>query len=703
MGTAGYMSPEQVRGQTADHRSDIFSFGSVLYEMLSGRRAFERESPAETMAAIAREDPRELSDLSNSLPPALERIVRHCLEKAPDERFQSARDLAFDLAALATVSSAEKGPAALPPGGQFPWRRLLAATILLAVGYTLGWLRSGPSSPADRTLSHTRFAQVTDSPGLELTPRLSPDGESLVYAADASGNFDIYTLRVGGHNAVNLTADSKEDDWAPALSADGRQIAFRSERAGGGIFLMGATGESVRRLTDFGYDPTWSADGRYVAVASEGVRDPISRVDVSELWVVSVEDGARRLLTKGDAVLPAWSPDGVRIAFVRTRGQEKQLTLWTISAAESADTDEAPMMNDDALNFYPSWSSDSKTLYFSSDRGGPENVWRVPIDPRTGRAVGEPEPMTVPAVYAGSTSSSRQGTRLAFETRTSRSRLRRVAFDASRGRLVGAPQEFFAVSRDLWSPRLSPDGEWVAVYRVAGGGSNEDLLVIKTDGTRYRQLTDDAATDRSPIFSPSGEKIAFYSNRNGSRSQIFEVHTDGSGLRQLGSLEEHSLYYPLYSPDGSRLVAADELGGTWLLDLDRPSAEWTALHQPASDEPLGDQVSSWTRDGKWIAGDLIDKSFRRIGIFVESAETGERRRLTTRGQSPRWLSDSRRILYAEAGTIRLLDTVTGRESPVHVEPAPWQIWGFDLAQDERTLLLLEGASESDIWMMTEES
>lgn len=702
LGTVGYMSPEQVRGQTADRRSDIFSFGSVLYEMLSGRRAFERESPAETMAAIAREDPPELSDPSIRLPPALERIVHHCLEKAPDERFQSARDLAFDLASLATVSSAEKGPVAFPAAGPFSWRRVLAAAILLALGYSLGWLRSRSSVPAQGAASRARFVQVTDSPGMELTPRLSPDGESLIYAADASGNLDIYTLRVGGHNAVNLTAEAREDDWAPALSADGRQIAFRSERDGGGIFLMGATGESIRRLTDFGYDPTWSPDGRYIAVASEGVRDPGSRIDVSELSVVSVEDGARRLLTKGDAVQPAWSPDGLRIAFVGTFGREKRSTLWTIPAAGPPDTGAVPVMDDDARNFYPSWSSDGKTLYFSGDRGGPTNLWRVAIDPRTGRAVGEPEPMTAPAAEARSPGPSRQGTRLTFETWSSRSRLRRVAFDAARVQVVGTPQEFWSVSRILEAPSLSPDGEWVAVYRWAGGGANEDLLLVKTDGSRYRQLTDDAASDRSPRFSPNGQRVAFYSSRSRLRSQIFETHTDGSGLRQLGDLASHSLFYPIYSPDGSRIAAVDVLGGTWLLDLQTPSADWTPLHRADSGEPLADGVTSWARDGKWIAGDLVDKSFRRIGVFIESAQTGVRRRLTTKGQSPRWLSDSRRLLYLDAGTIRLLDTATGRESEVLAQTASWRLWGFDLAADERSLVLLEGASESDIWMRTEE-
>ena len=377
--------------------------------------------------------------------------------------------------------------------------------------------------------------------------------------------------------------------------------------------------------------------------------------------------------------------------------------MWTLAAAGAVEEDAAPVMDDDAGNFYPRWSEDGKTLYFSSDRGGPTNLWRVAIDPRTGLATGEPEPMTVPAGDARNTSFSRQETRLAFEAWSFRTRLRQAAFDASRGLLAGSPREFWSVSRRLEAPRLSPDGEWVVVTRWAGGGSNEDLLVVKTDGSGYRQLTDDESRDRSPRFSPDGQRVAFYSSRNGSPAQIYEVHTDGSGLRRFENPEGRSLYYPLYAPDASRLAAADEVGGTWLLDLENPSAGWTSLHRPVSGEPLGDTVSSWSADGKRIAGDSIDKSFRRLGIYVESIETGERRRLTTTGGSPRWLSDSRRILYLDSGTIRLLDSVTGQGPQVHAEPAPWQLWGFDLAQDERTLLLLEVAFESDIWVMSEDS
>ncbi|HET7292771.1 MAG TPA: protein kinase, partial [Vicinamibacteria bacterium] len=238
LGTVGYMSPEQVKGSAADARSDIFSFGAVLYEMLTGQRAFKRETAAETMTAILKEDPPEFLSASGALPGGLDRIVRHCLEKQPGERFQSARDLAFDLEAA--FGSAVSGPASrTAAGASAPRLRWLAgaALALLAVAFFAG-LRVGRSTPS-ASLATPLFTQVTDLPGLERHPSLSPDGRSLVYVSDARGNDDVYLLRIGGRKPINLTEDSDDDDGAPAFSPDGSQIAFRSERKGGGIFVMG--------------------------------------------------------------------------------------------------------------------------------------------------------------------------------------------------------------------------------------------------------------------------------------------------------------------------------------------------------------------------------------------------------------------------------------------------------------------------------
>jgi serine/threonine protein kinase len=184
LGTAGYMSPEQVRGIEVDHRSDIFVFGSILFEMLSGKRAFKRDTSAETMTAILKEDPPELTEMNRSISPALDRIVRHCLEKNPDQRFQSARDLAFDLEAVSPSSKTSVGMVARPSAVQqvrrFQWVIVLALVALAAgLGYFFGH-RTKPSS-------ELTYHQLTFRKGTVLSARYAPDNRTVIYSAAWGG------------------------------------------------------------------------------------------------------------------------------------------------------------------------------------------------------------------------------------------------------------------------------------------------------------------------------------------------------------------------------------------------------------------------------------------------------------------------------------------------------------------------------------
>ena len=175
--------------------------------------------------------------------------------------------------------------------------------------------------------------QLTDLPGQERQAQIGPTAPRSCSWATPSGNPDIYLQRVGGRNPVNLTPDSPAADTAPAFSPDGERIAFRSERDGEGIYVMGSTGESVKRLTDFGHDPAWSPDGKQIVFSSGDGQNPWSRNALAQLWVVPSSGGEVRQLTKGgDAVQPSWSPSGRRIAFWGLRHDSGQRDLWTIPA-----------------------------------------------------------------------------------------------------------------------------------------------------------------------------------------------------------------------------------------------------------------------------------------------------------------------------------------------------------------------------------
>ncbi|MDQ5872849.1 MAG: serine/threonine-protein kinase, partial [Acidobacteriota bacterium] len=693
MGTVGYMSPEQVRGKPADHRSDIFSFGAVLYEMLSGKRAFRGESAAETMAAIAQKDPPELSGIDSPLAPALDRIVRHCLEKNPNERFQSARDLAFDLQSL-TTSTGSTG-IAVSGSGRSKRRLLSALAVLVALAVAAGIGRWTARTPATAAAAPGHFAALTDRPGLERSPAVAPDGRSFAYVGGASGNEDVFVQRVGGRNPTNLTADSPARDEAPAFSPDGEQIAFRSDREGGGLFVMGATGESLRRVTDFGFDPSWSPDGRELAVATEPIRDPTTRATVSEIWAVDVSTGKRRLVSRGDGVSPRWSPNGHRIAYWGLPARKSQRDVFTVAADGSESDAPVPVTNDGEFDWSPAWSPDARFLYFSSDRGGTMNLWRVAIDEKTGRVLGPPEPVTTPASWVSHATFSRNGN-LLFATLGERSNLMKVGFDPAREAVVGSPAAILKGTRLISSLDWSPDGQWLVFDGPKG--SREDLYLIRADGSGYRQLTDAPFQHRVPRWSPDGSRIAFYSNRGGT-AQIWTIHPDGSGLEQVSSLENGALY-PAWSPDSRRIaVTGSGKYPNAILELGRMDGKGVVVLPLL---PTGDNLNpfSWSPDGRLLAG-FRDREDRSTEVLLYSLVARRYESVDPSGRSPHFLSDSRRLLFQKDNGVVLLDTATKQSKPIlpaGTLPDGWAM-KFSVSKDDRQLAYIETQREGDVWMM----
>ena len=232
-----------------------------------------------------------------------------------------------------------------------------------------------------------------------------------------NGQYDLFLLRIGGRNPVPLTADSRVDDWQPAFSPDGEQVAFRSERDGGGIFLMVPSGESVRRLSDFGFDPSFSRDGREIVVGTVGFQIPTDRAGRGELWAIEVETGQKRQdhAPRGRDPAALVSPHGTRIAYWGLRKDSGQRDVWTVAADGSEPASGGVAVTERrALDWSPAWAPDGRHLYFSSERGGTMSLWRVPIDEATGRVLGEPEPLTTPALWSGhySVATRRQADRL---------------------------------------------------------------------------------------------------------------------------------------------------------------------------------------------------------------------------------------------------------------------------------------------------
>jgi eukaryotic-like serine/threonine-protein kinase len=688
LGTAAYMAPEQAKGKAVDKRADIWAFGCVLYEMLTGRRAFDGETITDVLAAIVTRDP-DWAALPPGLPVADRQLLERCLTRDPRLRL---RDIGE--ARVLLSGSLQGGASATPDGRPPPHSGSRTALVVLSVlaAAAAGYLLGGRAPASPPRLLQTTFQQVTDQPGLERQPTIAPDGRMVVYVSEARGRSDLYSLRVGGRNAILLTADSEHDDYAPAFSPDGNRLAFRSERDGGGIFVMEATGESVRRVADSGFDPRWSPDGTELVVADERVFDPMSRAMHSRIRIVRLADGETRLVSEADGVGPRWSPSGRRIVFWgsrRERGNERD--IFTVAADGSEAQAPVSVTEDPDVDWSPTWSPDGRHVYFASSRGGTMNLWRVPIDEASGRTQGPPEPVTTPTAWSGSFEFAADGRTLVFSDLDERSVVFVAGFDPVQGRLTEPPRQVLQ-GRAINSIDVTRDGHTVAFSQR--GRPWEALGIIRVDGSGWSRITDHEFFHRLPSWSPDASRLLFYMNRGLGR--LWTIRPDGSGLAEIALPEGLTGgVYPVWSPDGTRLAAAFE-EGVAVLDPSASPARVLERFDPGLDlRPF-----SWSPDGRSIAGAARYAS--RDELILLDLQTRTRRVVASDGSSPAWLPDGRRLLYAGRTHLSLLDTQTGRVEPLIAGPRLYDQWGrtVALSTDGRTLVYVQSQSEGDVWMMT---
>ena len=603
LGTVGYMSPEQARGQPADARSDIFSLGAILYEMLSGRRAFHRDSGIDTLSAILKEEPPDLVITNQLVPPGLERLVRHCLEKDPALRFQTARDLVFDLETLSSDSVSGSLGMAAPPA-RAPLRnrwRLLLVAALVVVGVAAGtWVLVGRMRGGVPGPPRLAFQRLTSQPGAETKPALSPDGETVAFVSAASGNRDIWIQRVGSDKAINLTADSPAAEMDPSFSPDGSLISFHSDRDGGGLFVMGPAGESVRRVTAGGFSPDWTPDGKEIVYADEEITSPLLR-NRSKLWVANVASGQKRPLLATDGVEPAVSPHGLRVAYWALKGDTAQRDIYTIPLAGLKEGESPlPVTDDAAVDFSPFWSPDGRILYFGSDRGGSFNLWRVAIDEATGRTRGEPEPVTLPTTWAGifpgSFRGARSRARIAFTAPAELMTIEKVTLDPATLAPAGPPAVLRRGSAMFLDLELSPDGSTLATRTQ---GATENLCVLSADGTSLRQLTRDSFRNRWARWSPDGQRIFFYSNRSGAYG-VWTINPDGSEMTRVPVLPDVSWTAPVPSPDGTLIALGRQSTSHVVVVALAPGAAGSGAAPAPLLEIEGKWAWDWSPDGRQL-------------------------------------------------------------------------------------------------------
>jgi Tol biopolymer transport system component len=535
LGTAGYMSPEQVRGLPADQRSDIFSFGALLYEMLSGRRAFAHDTAVETMTAILKDEPPDLAGADNAIPGGLERIVHHCLEKNPEERFQSARDLAFDLTNIAGVSGISRGVATNSGRRALSPRAVTAAVAALAAGLLLGaGLMARLRKPAEA--EPIRVRTLTFS-GRDMEPSASPDGRLVAFTSSRDGVPRIWIKQLAGGGEAPLTAGP---DRSARFAPDGSSVLFlRDLGATQALYRIGLVGGEPRKLADDVVEADWSPDGRRIAF----VRARGGSEMTSALAILDTGSGAETVLLRqsGKNLFdPRWSPDGRAIAFVR--GETiMHASVWQLVLLDVASRKERTLGVPGPASPLGgiAWSGEGKEIYFMrsenvlGDISGSQGRL-VRCDVATGKetpllwATGL-FPLSMGALgVAGYCDVAGPGL-LLFDSRPQRQNLRELQLSGGVAADGGGRLLTRGSSSDR-QPSYSPDGNHVLFSSNRSG--NLDLWLLDLKNGALRQLTDDAAQDWDPGFAPDGSRIVWSCERSG-HLEIWIANADGSGARQI--------------------------------------------------------------------------------------------------------------------------------------------------------------------------
>jgi serine/threonine protein kinase len=623
IGTVGYMSPEQVRGEKAEAPSDIFACGCVLYEMVTGRRAFARQTAAETIAAILTEDPPAPTGTGKDVPLELDRLIRLCLEKRPEDRFQSARDLALALKAIMSGSGMAqtwKGRAGIGFGTARAAQWIAVALIAVLVITILWW------QPWQRRLSGSPQQHLISTfPGSHRATSFSPDGSMIAFISEVGGASQVWIKNLAQGDPLQITSGdlpAHRPRWSPKTD----QILFsRGKGWAQDIWTVPPLGGTPRKIIERGRNPNWSWDGTRLVFEKD-----------DQIWTAKA-DGTEQRKVEGvppvDLLLaermPAFSPDGSLIAFFQCKDGPPG-DLWVIPSAGGLPRQ---LTFDDHVGGTPVWTPDGRFIVFSSMRSGSRTLWKIAA---TG---GPPEPVLQGAGEDTDPDISRDGTRLIY-TNTRNSFFLTIWNPAT-----NQTRELKEARYDIVGPAFSPQGDKISFFEGVDEGDSH-IFTINMDGSNLTQVTRGKGERNAfPRWSPDGEALFFYQIRP--TFSFRKISLSGGPSAEIAPNWFIGVHYMAQvDPTGRRIAYTKREKGREVANIIR---EIETGKEMAFAPAL--RYLQWSKDGKSLLGaDVSRNPPSRFGdILICPVEAGGGCRKVTKGSLPLWSGDESRIYFLRFG------------------------------------------------------
>jgi serine/threonine-protein kinase len=701
LGTAAYMSPEQARGRAIDRKADVWAFGCIAYELLTGRRAFGGETVSDTIAGILSAEP-DWSALPANTPDNIRCLLRRCLRKKVRERLHDIADARLeiqDALAGSPEARAESGPRR---NTRFALVTVAVIALLLGIGGTALLLRKGGNAPLE---SVRRISRLTHDVGVAEWPTWSPDGTLIAFSSNRSGNYEVYVGRIGGGQEVNITNDEAQD-YQPSFSPDGNLIAFVSTRSstspmvkiggtsntefrtyGGDVWIVPALGGPARRVAENGNFPSWRPDGKQIIyIGGLESHRAILSVATDGSAPVEILPGAR---STWEIVRLHYSPNGKWISF---ETEDQRILIVPARGGEVREL---------ARGTSHAWDPAGTHLYFvTRDVGGSTRVEVANIDQDGGSLRAPPHPLAILTGILRDVALSSDGRRMAVSQQEGSLYLTRLPLNAA-GNDAGGPEEVLSSGHVMdRNPAVSPDSRYIAFSSNRLG--KEEIWIYDLERHRQERLEmpTKSLSDSWSSWLPSGKELTVMRIPSDSPevTALWVVALDGSRAEELKRSVRGLVFSPP-SPDGTQVLYSADQNGVFqffLLDLKTrqervlTSSKWDK-YQPA-----------WSPDGRWIA--YSSNAGQGGDIWRFPAAGGPEERLLSTNGRVRHLFYSRdgKWIYYQPNHLNMyrIPASGGRvEQVTHFPEATLFLEEPTISRDGRFLVYCKWTGGASIWLL----